>query len=153
MRNKSRAFRKAENENNHVTRRTFSNDSSNICCEIGRDHYVFNIRHTIVAKPISVTSKRIDVSRSSQITLIVIGRSPFPGRRACTRRSRERVGPLSSCVRYIRVHVRILIPPRQLLACPPACLLACLHSSRRLVSLLHSNPHSRAPPRGRAQVT
>lgn len=37
---------------------------------------------------------------------------PFPGR-GCTYRSRAWIDP---CVHYIRVHVRILIPPRQLLA-------------------------------------
>lgn len=63
---------------------------------------------------------------------------------------------IDPCVRRYTpyIHVRILIPPRQLLACLLARSSArssiCLCSS---VTLPHSNPHSRAPPRDRAQVT
>jgi len=110
------------------------------------NYYVFNIRHVIVEKPILVTSLRnASMCRAhpkllwSPLPLMI---ATFHGS-SCIRRLRARVGP---CVRYIRVHVRILILPRQLLA----CLLACVR--RGLVTLPHSNPHSRASPRSRAQV-
>lgn len=64
---------------------------------------------------------------------------------------------IDPCVHYmyIRVHTRENIDSTASAACLLVCPLAylCLCSSTGLVTLPHSNPHSRAPPRDRAQVT
>lgn len=98
----------------------------------------------IVEKPtiVYIAPKCIDVSRLLQITLIVIAANDCHLSRVVVYTSCRLRARICPCVRYIRVHVRILIPPRQLLACLLALVVAWL--PYRILTHIHVHCHAAA---------